>query len=239
MNDFFAGTVAGTVGIFVGFPLDTIKVHLQADQYPKTRDACKHIYAKYGIRGFYSGIMTPLLCRSFLKGVLFTTYEKTIRLDMLKGKNKHFTMAMGGLVASFPSALGTAFVDLIKITNQRATKFIPHLRKNYKTIKLGYKETLLVGMPYYMIYFPLYDILKENKIPLAGGIAGSIPCLIVFPLDVIKTTTQLPNPKYTVVELWRKEGIRSFYKGVFPALLRAFPTHYATLYVYNLLKARD
>ncbi|KAJ3157483.1 hypothetical protein HDU86_003375 [Geranomyces michiganensis] len=77
---------------------------------------------------------------------------------------------------------------------------------------------------------------------LAGGIAGSLSWLVLFPIDITKSVLQREalqhRPKYLtalqfVTTRWRKSGIRGFYNGIGPQLVRSFPVHSINFLVYE------
>ncbi len=75
----------------------------------------------------------------------------------------------------------------------------------------------------------------------AGGLAGVISWALNLPIDTVKSIMQkdsLANPMYRntmdcVLKNYREHGIRVFYKGFWPALLRAFPLNAVTLCIYD------
>lgn len=71
---------------------------------------------------------------------------------------------------------------------------------------------------------------------LAGGLAGVANWIVAIPVDVIKSRWQLivtdDSPRRTSVQgmirqLYQTEGLRGFFRGLTPALLRAFPANAA------------
>ena len=80
------------------------------------------------------------------------------------------------------------------------------------------------------------DIVKRI---MCGGFAGTLTCTFCFPLDVIKTQVMLNESsknlriKDVFVNNYRKHGFSIFYKGLTPALMRAFPRHAAVLTVFD------
>ncbi|KAJ3092716.1 hypothetical protein HK102_003895 [Quaeritorhiza haematococci] len=102
------------------------------------------------------------------------------------------------------------------------------------------------------MYFGGYEVAKHMLIPvlgngpivhiLAGGFAGTSCWLVLFPIDLTKSVIQRdylrPNPRYrSTMEFlrsaWRKGGIRRFYSGIGPQLLRSFPVHALNFLVYE------
>ncbi len=85
---------------------------------------------------------------------------------------------------------------------------------------------------------------------IAGGLAGTISWVVVYPMDVIKTVTQvskgpvLGNPKaYSDMNslevgrtLLRHHGVQIFFRGLGPTVLRAFPVNATTFFFYEKFK---
>ncbi len=85
---------------------------------------------------------------------------------------------------------------------------------------------------------------------LAGGAAGSTAWLLIFPLDVIKSRMQVEGSaadggsgssagarlgmRATARALLREGGVAAFYKGLLPAVVRAFPANAALLWGVEL-----
>ena len=107
-----------------------------------------------------------------------------------------------------------------------------------------YKGTLLTlfrDIPGAVAYYESYEVMKTALTPtgsatgpltivFCGGIAGVMNWLVALPPDVIKSRFQAaPAGTYpggiaqVFRELIHNEGIGSLYKGLGPALLRAFP----------------
>ncbi|EGW35154.1 mitochondrial carrier protein [Spathaspora passalidarum NRRL Y-27907] len=108
------------------------------------------------------------------------------------------------------------------------------------------------------IYFATYEALigrelKNNKnmiraeIPawklcLFGGLSGYTLWIGIYPVDVIKSklqTDSLTKPNYkgslsVVRDVFAKTGIKGFYKGFIPTILRAAPANGATFAVFEL-----
>lgn len=81
------------------------------------------------------------------------------------------------------------------------------------------------------------------KIAFYGGLAGEALWLGSYPLDVIKSKMQCDGfgsgMKYNGMrdcfrQTYRAEGVRGFWKGIFPTLLRAMPVSAGTFAVVEL-----
>jgi solute carrier family 25 (mitochondrial carnitine/acylcarnitine transporter), member 20/29 len=121
----------------------------------------------------------------------------------------------------------------------------------------GASATLLRDATGSFAYFAVYEGLKRRLTPagsstttlsplavvLAGGCAGVANWLLAIPIDTVKTVVQMRASSgsgsgsggggggggflATATRLVREEGVASLYKGVGPALLRAFPANAA------------
>jgi solute carrier family 25 carnitine/acylcarnitine transporter 20/29 len=109
----------------------------------------------------------------------------------------------------------------------------------------GTQLTLLRDIPGSMAYYAAYDVILDNlRVPgeslsvgktlFAGGMAGCANWIISVPPDVLKSRYQTSEPgrypgglSQILKELVAKEGIGALYKGLAPAMLRAFPANAA------------
>jgi len=106
---------------------------------------------------------------------------------------------------------------------------------------------------YFMCYEYSKSILEKAKLPLpvqsvvCGGAAATALWLVAYPTDVVKNrmmaqpdTKDRASRKYrTVRECWRKihetEGIKGFYKGFTPCLLRSIPANGSAFLAMELI----
>ncbi|CAG2102279.1 unnamed protein product [Medioppia subpectinata] len=121
----------------------------------------------------------------------------------------------------------------------------------------GLALTLIREMPGYFFYFGGYELAKQTmssnappyqsqelgfaKTTIAGGIGGVCFWTSMFPFDVIKSRVQIgsgavPKMASVFVDIVRTEGFRGLYSGLWPTLLRAFPTHAALFLAYEYSK---
>jgi hypothetical protein len=63
VREFVCGGIGGATGIFIGFPLDLIKVKLQVypTRYRTAYDCFKETVNETGYRGLYNGCLIPVL----------------------------------------------------------------------------------------------------------------------------------------------------------------------------------
>lgn len=62
-REFFAGGFAGSVGIFIGYPLDIVKIKLQVfpEQYKSATQCLRQTIKEEGFAGLYKGCLPPIL----------------------------------------------------------------------------------------------------------------------------------------------------------------------------------
>lgn len=119
---------------------------------------------------------------------------------------------------------------------------------------------------YFFVYKQSRDLLDKLEVKLlkrdekhpsnlatmaAGGLAGTMSWLVVYPVDVIKTVTQVAtdspvagnlksykdmNSWEVGVCLYRRYGAKVFFRGLGPTLLRAFPVNATTFFFYEEFK---
>jgi solute carrier family 25 (mitochondrial carnitine/acylcarnitine transporter), member 20/29 len=118
----------------------------------------------------------------------------------------------------------------------------------FRSIFRGTGATLARDGPGSAAYFAAYEIVKHALTPagakpedlnfgavlFAGGMAGVAMWTIAIPPDVIKSKLQTaPAGTYTgtldcLKQTLRTEGPKALFKGLGPAMLRAFPANAAT-----------
>lgn len=124
----------------------------------------------------------------------------------------------------------------------------PHPPHTSHTQGLG--VTLLRNTPANAVYLGSFEILKQRfakqlqcapadlpvpAIVSAAGIGGLLYWLAIFPVDVVKSAVQsdsiIPSkrayagPAAAARALWAEGGIKRFYRGFTPCLLRAVPAN--------------
>jgi solute carrier family 25 carnitine/acylcarnitine transporter 20/29 len=145
-----------------------------------------------------------------------------------------------GKGASGPKAEGKIMLDCIKSLYNTGG-----IRSLYK----GTAATLMRDIPGNAAYFGSYELtrswlaaqeglddagqLSPVKTMFAGGMAGVFNWIIALPMDVVKTRYQTaPEGMYTSYgqvfqRLIKEEGVQGLYRGLTPAILRAFPANAA------------
>ena len=127
-----------------------------------------------------------------------------------------------------------------------------HIIRNQGIVGLfqGFSSVMLREVPQFAIYYPTYHLSKEkykayglsNTISelLAGGTAGIVQWLPPFySFDVIKSHMQTcKSGQYRSImdcaqSLYKRDGIKVFYRGLVPTLVRGFFLHSIIFYGYE------
>eukprot|EP00735_Rhodelphis_limneticus_P010847 TRINITY_DN374_c0_g1::TRINITY_DN374_c0_g1_i1::g.7593::m.7593 TRINITY_DN374_c0_g1::TRINITY_DN374_c0_g1_i1::g.7593 ORF type:complete len:306 (-),score=79.42,sp/Q9Z2Z6/MCAT_MOUSE/59.33/7e-122,Mito_carr/PF00153.22/5.1e-25,Mito_carr/PF00153.22/4.8e-24,Mito_carr/PF00153.22/4.2e-23 TRINITY_DN374_c0_g1_i1:281-1198(-) len=196
-KSFVSGGAGGMCTVFVGHPLDTIKVRLQtmevglkpgeAAPYSGALDCAKKTIQKEGITGLYRGMAAPLVGVTPIFALCFFGYDmgrKLLRSD----PNEQLSLTKEFLAGCYSGVLATAIMvpgDRIKclLQIQGASSAPPQYhgpidcaRKviKYEGIKGLYKGTvgtLWRDVPGSGMYFGGYEFAKRAMIPEGGSAA--------------------------------------------------------------------
>ncbi|XP_074275137.1 calcium-dependent mitochondrial ATP-magnesium/phosphate carrier protein 3-like isoform X1 [Silene latifolia] len=143
-------------------------------------------------------------------------------------------------------------------------RIMPEIKKIWKEGKIfaffrGNGLNVIKVAPESAIRFYTYELLKgvisdakgEDKADIgaagrlvSGGLAGAVAQTVIYPMDLVKTRLQthecidgkVPRLGALTRDIWIKEGVRAFYKGLFPSLLGIIPYAGIDLAAYETLK---
>eukprot|EP00050_Salpingoeca_kvevrii_P021211 m.107896 g.107896 ORF g.107896 m.107896 type:complete len:301 (+) comp9235_c1_seq1:84-986(+) len=188
INDFVAGVMGGCAGIFIGQPLDVVRVRLMTTSdrtvYRNTLHCAQQIVRKEGFQTFFRGIGPPLLGVGALNAIVFGTYGTASRwLQRNKDPSTPATLGQvytAGCIAGVFSCLVTAPSEHLKCRTQvsmsaeavRAGK--THARTVMHQIYrehgipglfYGYRLTLMRDSPSFGLYFVVYEGLARLMSP--------------------------------------------------------------------------
>lgn len=271
--DFVAGWVGGAAGILIGSPLDVIKVRLQT--FGKTDIATTRQLAREGVGGVFRGILPPLFGLGFLNSILFVTYGRSLSYLTSYRQASLLSYYGAGFISGLACWIVSAPVEVVKCRAQIQTSarhLSPSLHIAASILKTeGIKGlyasgtiTLARDAIGYGFYFAGYEGMKSvlpngnGGILIAGGLAGCLSWLSIFPLDVIKSrmqsTPQLYSSTWDCVQkiyaegspllsrhsettegtpLLRTGGISLFWRGVGVTMFRAFIVNAVTFFTYE------
>lgn len=265
VKSFASGGFGGVCAVLTGHPFDLVKVRLQTGVYNTTTECLKGTLAKDGLRGFYRGVVPPLLGVTPMFAVSFWGYDMGKKLvGHYQGKKaEDFTIgeiSTAGFISAVPTTLVAAPFERVKVMMQvqsgAKSSMGSVIAEMYRTgglrsIFKGSAATLARDGPGSALYFATYEYIKQKlsspgesmslfAISTAGGCAGVAMWLGVFPIDTIKSTQQSSNVSVSIAtttkNIYAKGGIKAFFPGVGPALARSFPANAATFVGVELAK---
>lgn len=181
--DFISGSLGGMALVYVGQPLDTIKVKLQTfpSLYSGPWDCFKQTLKNEGVRrGLYAGTVPALIANVAENSVLFAAYggcQKAMALLTNTPKVEElstFSNAMAGFLAAFFSSFTLCPTELIKVQLQAA-----------RELELHSSSRLAVKRPQFNAYTLTKSIVEREGIKgmfrgLGSTIGREMPGYFVF-----------------------------------------------------------
>lgn len=169
-----------------------------------------------------------------------------------------------GVAAYTPAEVLKCKAQLTKDSTVSYRQMIPQIieTEGYRGLYRGLLATCIRDIPGYGVYFYSYEVFKQlfyridsgerGKKPeqsrqvvldlMAGGMAGSFSWLVGYPLDIVKTivqastTKEAPTIRQVLATGYREQGLKYFFRGLTPTIVRAFPVNAATLASFDHLK---
>uniref|UniRef100_A0A224XTY8 Mitochondrial glycine transporter n=1 Tax=Panstrongylus lignarius TaxID=156445 RepID=A0A224XTY8_9HEMI len=83
---FSCGVLAGILSSAITQPADVVKTKMQLypDKYPDIQSVVFHLHKKYGIQGYFKGLVPRMLRRTLMAALAWTFYEQVTRAMGLK-----------------------------------------------------------------------------------------------------------------------------------------------------------
>ncbi|XP_046962746.1 mitochondrial basic amino acids transporter-like [Vanessa cardui] len=240
--DFIAGCIGGCAGIIAGHPLDTLKVHVQSGR-GSALECAKVLFKGGTLSSAYRGVGAPLGGVAGINAIVFGTYGNTKR--MLPNPDSLMSYAIAGGAAGTLQSFACAPVELVKTRQQLATpgQGMPkgawagarHIIRTggYRALFRGLSITIGRDSLSFAIYFTSYEAMTRGhqsamKVFTAGGLAGVLSWVILYPVDVVKSRIQGDVVgRYTgawdcFVKSVRADGWRCMGRGIGAVTVRAF-----------------
>lgn len=181
LADYIAGICGGVAVVLVGHPFDTTKTRLQvAPQgfYNSTFDCVQKTLKSQGIRGFYSGMSSPLVGQMIFRSVSFGTFHNLVSLSSQSVENAvWWKLMLSGALTGFVISFVETPIDLIKTklqievfklqqsdsSSQRPTvaSMSRHVFRHSGSIGFmqGWTATALRNIPVYINIHAIFTIL--------------------------------------------------------------------------------
>lgn len=177
-------SLGGIFGLIFFQPLFVLKVKIQTSLKPiNIKDAFLDIKNNEGIKGFYRGTTSTIVQNVPNTVIYMITYDiltkkfnqitpmvTTNRNTKLK-ESKSISSFLSGIMARFIAVISTAPLDLIRTCQSNGEKlnikiFLNEIKKNnnIKILYQGSTSTLLRDCTFSGLFWPIYEMTKENII---------------------------------------------------------------------------
>ncbi|KAK8805670.1 hypothetical protein WA158_002326 [Blastocystis sp. Blastoise] len=214
--------------------------------YKSTFTLMKDIYLKEGFTYLWNGNLAAEYLWCVYSAVQFTTVNYFKKLQLFHSSS--YNTFLGGSMSALCSTLVSYPFDLARtrMAAQSAHRTYNHVYKllfsvyresNIRGLYSGILPTLIQICPYSGINFTLYEYFVTHwKIssPISGSLygfmSGTIAKICVYPLDTIKKhfqirtmfkETQDKSCLQLIKYMYIKNGLKAFYAGIIPSLLKS------------------
>lgn len=230
------------------------KWYKRPGQFTGTFDAMIKISRYEGITSLWSGLSPTLVMAVPATVLYFTTYDQLKTRLQRKYGNIPFIPAVAGGIARTGTATIISPLELIRTKMQsrpltyQEIALVVHqsIRKSgVRSLWMGWVPTIMRDVPFSMIYWYSYEVIKQNLIFdslffesfISGFSAGAIATVITHPMDVIKTRRQIAlgekvlgvpnstamNTMGVLREILTNNGLKGLFSGLLPRLAKIGP----------------
>ncbi|KAG8697241.1 hypothetical protein FRC09_007997 [Ceratobasidium sp. 395] len=233
-----AGAGTGIIGSLIATPTELIKIRQQANTsagaQPSAWTVAKELWRGHGIRGLYRGVSSTAM-RDMSYGTYFATYEGMRRL--LTPARSERAVSSGAAI----SQDGKSMLDGDALVRD-------------KDIPLSWPRLMIAGgvagIAGWIFTFHLDSIktrvqsvdyapprhLQHATVPSASFAAGNNAMGLALARAYSGTATSPYRTTWsTMMYMYRVEGLRSFWRGLWPTIVRAVPVNMATFGAYELV----
>lgn len=259
------GTTTAIITKTTTAPLDRMKILYQIqyvknpNKYGSIFETVKTICKEEGIRGLYKGnLVNSLRCvPSYSLKFMFNDYYKKI----FNHQNSFSSLLGIGILSGVSQITCTYPFDMLRTryamseTKESIPKYTKHIIKTegLRGLYKGLSVSMLTGslhvgiqMSTYDVYQEMFDTSNIRYKLLAGSMAGVSAGWITYPGDIIKKRLHvngvLGEPKIykntlnCIKTMYKKEGLRGFYKGIGVCTMKTIPSAAIQFTVFDTLK---
>lgn len=240
MEDIIPGFIQGISRVCISYPFDVIKINMQKNKYNSSWSALKNILVN-DYRKLYRGSTLSFISIPFDRSIQYYLLEK------YKNTYNPYIIGFGTNLFSSIYNIPINYLCTNMILSNKKLRIIDLIKNNKKYFYYGSKIEICRSTMASSIYLGTYFNLREkynkkNDIyisSLFGGISSILCWIVIFPLDGIRTDIQSSNNnniKYHIKTRYKNHGIRNFYKGITPVLIRALPSNIISMYIYEFVR---
>lgn len=237
------GFMQGITRVTISYPFDVVKIQLQKMHYNNTISAFINIIKIDPFKLYRASLLT------------YTTVglERSLQFYYLEklNKKKINPFYSGLLISSINSIYNVPVQNITTniINNKTPTNVIQYIKYMYINKINPYKgyfietpKNILASTIYFSSYYKVRNTFGENKYlaPYYGMISGINVWLIIFPIDTIRTEYITSDKKLhdIIISRFRNNGIKSFYFGLTPVLVRTIPSSAIGMFVYEYFREK-
>ena len=241
--DYLPGYFQGLSKVFTTYPFDVVKLHLQSNKYTTTYKCVKDLFKKQK-NIFFRGIGIPIFIFPIERAISYKLYE-----DM---KKKKYNVYIAGLYAGIVSSILNVpmqylCTNIILKNNKNSVSFFktiyyePKKYNLYKGYCLDTSRSLLGSTLFLGTYGIIKDRLPNNERStiIASICSISMTWIFTFPIDTIRVNYQISEYN-SITNLINKQynnlGIKSFYRGLTPVLIRSIHSTIFGMLIYEKMK---
>ncbi|GKY91574.1 hypothetical protein MPSEU_000129300 [Mayamaea pseudoterrestris] len=244
------GGLAGSAAKTLTAPFSRLTILFQVHSLVTTREnrpkfamslsgGIHKIIERGGIKSFWKGNMTSVLHRFPYSAINFFVYEHS--LDVLSGRDAQAREAESQTQAQLVRRLSKITMKEQRDVEERERKL--ELQRQRRASAQGSSSTS-TSIPHQTPATFTPDETPALHKFISGSLAGVSACLACYPLDLVRTrlVTELEGAEHyrgitdCFVKIYRAEGLRGFYAGIWPTLLVAIPNFGVSYTVYGTLK---
>ncbi len=223
-------------------------------QVLRTRGVVRGWYAGGGAALAANAAENSLLFMSYaqIKAGVDRAFSKAPLRDsqLAQGHKTFLTGALAGALGSFVTSVALCPIEMIKVRCQTGEQSsmarcaVNIVRQGgARALFKGFGATIMREAPGNLAFFGTYEASLESlrrngvfesedaRVLTAGGLGGVGFWLVALPADAVKTQQQcFANSggfMQAAREIHANQGLRGFYRGLAPVLLRAFPSNAA------------
>lgn len=246
LKAFLAGSLSGTFSTVLFQPLDLVKTRIQQSSKSSMLQTMNQVLRNEQLGGLWRG-MTPSITRTVPGVGLYFSSMHWMTNTFANGSPSPLAAISIGIAARSFSAVCLIPITVVKTrfeSGEYPYRGVGHAlraiysREGIRGLTCGLLPTLIRDAPFSGIYLMFYTQLKKAVPPeilksdlqagvhfSCGLVSGILASVVTQPADVIKTKMQLypttyPTVSAVLLHLHEKYGMRGYFKGLAPRMLR-------------------